>query len=213
MPDPIRTGLILPPALLDDPPEPAEPKVDEVLVGAEVQSTCSMTDEVATNGSTCSTNDVSSMATDTRHCEAARRTDISAADLEVKATWSVEPLLKYLKSVVHQITKNLQDKRLPTSEKLDAFVSRLVATTWRLLKKAPRAARHPLQANFTRRFQKFWNFGRNEKVRTTTPEELKATLAELIKALQEFAASPDAIIQPKPVRCVQSSRILVDART
>jgi len=110
----------------------------------------------------------------------------------------VEPLAKYLKGVALQIDANLRDERLPTVERLDTFVSKLVSNAHRQLKHAPRKARHTLQAMFSRRFQKFWNFTRNEKVRTTTPEELKWALISLIEHLiSEFAVNPDALSQPK----------------
>jgi len=188
MPDPIRTGLVLPPALLDDPEPGAEGKV-------------------ISTGSTC--DDASTSISETRPGMPLKR-DPYGRDAprrcEVKAAWSAEPLTKYLKSVVTQITTNLQDKRLPTAEKLETFITRLVANTQRQLKHAPRKVRHALQATFTRLFQKYWNFARNEKVRATTPEELKCTLVSLVEALTEFASNPDAVAQPKPVRCVQHNR-------
>jgi len=132
--------------------------------------------------------------------------------LEIKTSgWSVEPLAKYLKGVAMQIDANLRDECLPTSERLEAFVSRLVANTQRKLKQAPRKVKHTLQALSARRFQKFWNFARNEKVRATTPEELKWALLTLIENLiSEFAVNPDAlaqpVAQPKPVHIAQLLR-------
>lgn len=117
-------------------------------------------------------------------------------------TWTAEPLVKYLKVVALQIDSNLRDERLPTAERLDAFVSKLVSNAHRQLKLAPKKVRHPLQALFSRRFQKFWDFARNEKVRHTTPEELKLALVALIEHLaSEFAVRTDPVAQPKPVQC------------
>mmetsp|Transcript_106510 Transcript_106510/g.194157 ORF Transcript_106510/g.194157 Transcript_106510/m.194157 type:complete len:432 (-) Transcript_106510:38-1333(-) len=119
--------------------------------------------------------------------------------------WSVEPLAKYLKSVVHQIDTNINNQRLPTAEKLDAFVTRLVANTQRQLRHAPKKTRHAIQAMCARRFHRFWNFARNEKVKATTPEELKCVLICLIEALLSkyvmVGPSPAGIrhySQPKP---------------
>lgn len=97
--------------------------------------------------------------------------------------WSVESLAKYLKSVVHQIDTNINNQRLPTAEKLDREVTRLVANTQRQLRHAPKKTRHAIQAMCARRFHRFWNFARNEKVKATTPEELKCVLICLIEAL------------------------------
>lgn len=105
-----------------------------------------------------------------------------------KSEWSPEPLAKYLKGVASQIDANIQNHRLPTAEKLDTFVNRLVLHTHRQLRHAPKKVRHTLNALCARRFQRFWNFSRNEKVRTTTPEELTSTLLGLVEAiLSEFA--------------------------
>lgn len=125
---------------------------------------------------------------------------------EVKTEWSADPLAKYIRGVVSQIDANLTNHLVPSSEKLDAFVSRLVANTHRQMKHAPKRARHTLQGMFSRRFLKFWNFVRNEKVRTTTPEELKGALVGLIEGLiTEFEVNPDILTeQPRPGRSVRS---------
>lgn len=103
---------------------------------------------------------------------------------QAKNEWSPEPLAKYLKGVVSQIDTNIQLNRLPTAEKLDAFVNRLVANTHRQLRHAPKKVRHTLNDLCARRFHRFWNFARNEKVRTTTPEELTSALLCIVEALQ-----------------------------
>jgi len=124
--------------------------------------------------------------------------------------WSVEPLSKYLKGVATQIEANLQRHGLPTDQKLDAFTSKLVAHVNREIKHAPKSLRHTLQGLFSRRFQKFWNFIRNEKVRTTNPEELKSVLGCLVEALiSEFGVNPESLaVPPRPGRPVPSLRRL-----
>lgn len=128
----------------------------------------------------------------------------------LKAVWSVEPLIKYLKNVLQRIDANMQDTRLPTAEKLDAFVSRLVGQTSRIVERAPKKVRVHLRALISRHFNRFWNFVRNEKVRVPTPEELHKSLLQLIDGLMEFHACPDALSQPSPLRQsqVQQTRIL-----
>ena len=117
--------------------------------------------------------------------------------------WSAEPLAKYIKSVAAQIEANVQNSCVPTAEKLDSFVFKLVAYTHRQMRHAPKKARHTLQTLFSRRFQRFWNFVRNEKVSTTTPEELRASLASVVEALVadlSFGVNPDILAQPQPTR-------------
>lgn len=189
MPDPIRTGFVLPPALLDD---------SDALEGKGVQSVSTSAESPPADSEN---RPGISLKWDPYGRDAPRR-------CEVKPSWSVDPLTKYLKGVVGQINTNVQDKRVPTSEKLDAFVSRLVSNTQRQLKHAPRKVRHTLQALFSSRFLKFWNYVRNEKVRTTSPEELRGALGELVDALTGFASIPDSLAQPSPVRGVQRIRVL-----
>lgn len=197
MPDPIRTGLILPPTLLDDdtvqlhsPDEVNKLEctgVDEgqrEVVQEPVQVTyCfeSQQDEDTHSGPISFKWDPYGRDMPRRNCE-------------VKSEWSVEPLAKHLKKVVSQIESNIETDRIPSAEKLDAFVQRLVANTQRLLKHAPRKMRTTLQSLFTCRFKRFWNFARNEKVRSTTPEELKGMLTALIDTLvSEFGVRSDAV--------------------
>jgi len=101
----------------------------------------------------------------------------------------VEPLAKYLKGVAQKIDANLRDSQLPTAERLDTFVSRLVVHTQRKLKRAPKKVRHSLQVLFEQRFQKFWNFSQNEKVRATTPEELQRVLTTIVENLASETSS------------------------
>jgi hypothetical protein len=199
MPDPIRTSLILPPALLDDEhPVGGESKQETCIVEVPVVSAdpALSADEPIV---VCDPSPGMPLKWDPYGRDGNRRW------LEFKSSgWSVEPLARYLKCVAMQIDANLRDECLPTTERLEVFVSRLVANTQRKLKQAPRKVKHTLQVLFTRRFQKFWNFARNEKVRATTPEELKWALLTLIENLiSEFAVNPDALAQPlaqpKPV--------------
>lgn len=122
---------------------------------------------------------------------------------QAKGEWSAEPLAKYLKGVASQIDANLQNHNVPTADKLDAFVSKLVSNTQRQTRKAPKKVKETLQVMFSQRFKKFWNFIRNEKVRSTTPEELKAALFLLVEGLTtEFGVSPDLPARPhvRPIR-------------
>jgi len=80
--------------------------------------------------------------------------------------------------VVQQIEHNIQNHCVPTAEKLDAFVSRLMANTERHVRRAPKKRRHALQVLLSRR-----NFARHENQRVTTPEELKTTLNSVIEDL------------------------------
>jgi len=120
--------------------------------------------------------------------------DMPRRNCDVKSEWSVEPLAKYLKRVVQQVDANIETHRLPTPEKLDAFVARLVANSHRLLKHAPKKIRQTLHGMLSCRFKRFWNFARNEKVRSTNPEELKSMLTCLVEALvAEFGVSTDEV--------------------
>lgn len=126
---------------------------------------------------------------------------------KVSKEWSAESLAKYIKSVAAQIEANVQNSCLPTVEKLDAFVFRLVANTHRLMRHAPKKARHTLQSLFSLRFQRFWNFMHNEKVSATTPEELIAGLTSVIEGLvSDVGVNIDNLAQPQPTRNGATSR-------
>lgn len=130
--------------------------------------------------------------------------DVPRRNCDVKSEWSVEPLAKYLTRVVQQVDANIETHRLPTPEKLDAFVARLVANSHRLLKHAPKKIRQTLHGMLSNRFKRFWNFARNEKVRSTNPEELKSMLTCLVEALaSEFGVSPDDVDDGSWVRLGQ----------
>lgn len=183
MPDPIRTIPLIPTALLGE-EQVSETKPEVISNNTEML------------GSTCG-DDASVVATDgsVRPGMPLKR-DPYGRDrrVEAKGEWSVEPLAKYLKGVVQQIDGNLRDKRIPTAERLDAFVSRLVKITQRQLRHAPKRIRHSLKTLFEQRFRKFWNFSKNEKVTTTTPEELKWVLVNLVEQLvSEYTVNSDML--------------------
>jgi len=210
MPDPIRTGLILPPALLDDLPDYIALTLQKAACIGQPDNTLPDV-EVQNSHSPCVDDGISTAFTSSTVTPVESRPGMpikwdpygrDAPRPNLVKDWSVEPLLKYTKSVVLQINANLQDKRLPSAEKLDSFVARIVSHTQRQLKHAPRKVRHTLQGIFSKKFQKFWNYVRNERVRATTPDELKDALLRLVEALTEFASSHDAIEQPRPIRCV-----------
>lgn len=220
MPDPIRTTLILPPALLDD-ENVAETKVDgpsawEPLpsLGSVARASCAEAEAEGPStweplpmlghapritgadvGAAC-------RGMPLKRDPCGRDESSSMRRLETRSGWSVEPLAKYLKGVALQIDTNLRDECLPSDERFETFVSRLVSHTKKQFKNAPRKDRHTLQALFSSRFQKFWDFTQNQKVRSTSPEELKWALVTLVENLfAEFAGSPDTFLlaQPKPI--------------
>jgi len=202
-PDPIRIGLMLPPSLLDEETVHASENCAEENTVHKLEETCA--DEVV--------QDVAEDVQDPVHVQDPVQQDVHEPcpgpisfkwdpygrdvrrrSCDTKTEWSVEPLVKYLKRVAEQIDGNIETHRLPTAEKLDAFAARLIANTHRLLKHAPKKMRQTLLGMLSRRFQRFWNFARNEKVRSTNPEELKSMLTGLIEALvSEFSISPDAV--------------------
>lgn len=104
---------------------------------------------------------------------------------EASSEWTVEPLVKYLRGVVAQIDSNLQKNCLPSNEKLDAYVKKMVAGMRQHLKHAPKRVWNMLDSLCARRLQKFWNFTRNQKTRQTTPEELRTALVDLIEVLSK----------------------------
>lgn len=132
---------------------------------------------------------------------------------EAKGEWLPEPLAKYLKGVAAQIDSNLTTGRLPTTEQLDKFVGKLVTNSHRYLKPAPKKVRHGLKALFAQRFQRFWNYTRNEKVRTVTAQELKLAVSGLAETLSnpDFingSAEQQPLVQPKPVRHYSYGQLL-----
>jgi hypothetical protein len=108
-----------------------------------------------------------------------------------KNAWSVEPLAKYLKNVTQIVESNINKKRLPTEEKLDAFVAKLVREVHRQVRHAPKKVRPNLTRLCACRFDRFHDFTRNQRVVTPSPEELKIALTTLVEALlAEFVTRP-----------------------
>jgi len=204
MPNPIRTSLLLP-ALLDAEPAVVEPVRAEATVPVELPVAGAVPVVVVELPSAGAEEALAAiharpgmlLTSDPLGRDGSRR----PVD---RAAWSPEPLAKYLKGVTLQIDTNLRNERLPTAERLDRFVSKVVSNARRKLHHAPRKDRHLLQTLFSRRFQKFWNFTRNEKVRSTNPEELKWVLVTLLEQLvSEFAVNPDTLAQPKGVHSLE----------
>jgi len=110
-----------------------------------------------------------------------------------KGEWSVEPLAKYVHKVALQIESNLQKERMPTTDKLDAYVSRLVANIHRFIKHAPKKVRNQLQRECSRKLQKFWHFVRNEKMRAIKLQEL----GNAVTSLDESLISDFGIVHPE----------------
>eukprot|EP00435_Cladocopium_sp_Y103_P014947 s1451_g3.t1 len=170
-----RTGII-PPALLADEPGP-DAKVEHAEQSCGYKAAdCETTAESMPDTRGVDVSVGMPLRWDPFGRDGARRQ-------EVKGDWTPDSLAKYLKGVAVQIDNNLNHGRLPTAERLDAFVSRLVLNSQRQLKHAPKKVRHRLQATFALRFQTFWNFSRNEKVRNISPEELKGILTALVENL------------------------------
>merc|ERR1712032_1329895 len=111
-----------------------------------------------------------------------------------KGEWSAERLANYLRKFTQQIDVHVCARQIPTTDRLDAYISRLVKNIQRHLKHAPKNERHSLNTFCSKRFQAFWNFNRNEKVRTTTPENLRAVLVSVIDHLVS-----DYILNAAPV--------------
>merc|ERR1712083_811311 len=106
--------------------------------------------------------------------------------------WTAAPLLKYLKRVAMQIETNVQNQRMPTPARLDAFVSKLIEESKRKFRNAPKKVRGALQHHFAQQFEAHWDFLQNAKVKDITPEELKWSLISLIETLVSvFNVNPE----------------------
>jgi len=198
MPNPIRTSMLLLPALLDSEPPTADASRTDGTATAEPLPAAGAEEALAA----IHARPGMPLTDDPLGRDGSRRHDGH------RENWSVEPLAKYLKGVALQIDANLRNERLPTTERLDMYVSKVVSNTRRKLHHAPRKVRHALQTLFSRRFQKFWNFTRNEKVRSTTPEELKWVLIALIEQLvAEFAVNPAALVQSKAAQNTECQKL------
>eukprot|EP00403_Amphidinium_massartii_P014347 CAMPEP_0178425148 /NCGR_PEP_ID=MMETSP0689_2-20121128/28574_1 /TAXON_ID=160604 /ORGANISM="Amphidinium massartii, Strain CS-259" /LENGTH=348 /DNA_ID=CAMNT_0020046803 /DNA_START=107 /DNA_END=1153 /DNA_ORIENTATION=- len=184
MPNPMRTTFIIQTYLSDEEHVP-DGKPDGLL---EVPSSCSTTTELAMAGSTTTTTTTTEVETRIEAPIALKwdpyGRDIRRCDAKIEAC-SVQPLTKYLEGVRTQIDSNLQNGIIPSNEKLDKFVDRLVKNLNGQLKSAPHKShkRKALQGLFVQHFKRFWKFRTNEKVRTPNPEELKGALTGLIDSL------------------------------
>mmetsp|Transcript_13471 Transcript_13471/g.31947 ORF Transcript_13471/g.31947 Transcript_13471/m.31947 type:complete len:376 (-) Transcript_13471:72-1199(-) len=197
MPDPIRTGIIPPALLADEHVPPADAvRVDQTeQPGAYKVADSEPTDPLPDSRAGNSVSVGMPLKWDPFGRDGACRQD-------PKAEWTPDSLTKYLKGVAIQIDDNLSRGHLPTADRLDNFVHRLVIYSHRQFKHAPKKVRHKLAATFTTRFQTFWNFSRNEKVRNITPEELKGILLALVENLShhDLTLSEQPLAQPKPMR-------------
>lgn len=194
---------MLPPALLDDQTGESESKGDQQVdhqVAMPFDSTCTSEIRALQTCAEISNGDPRAQPGALMQADPFGRDVPRPRHGQLKADWSVEPLIKYIKKVLKTIDANLRDKRLPTTEKLDAFVSRLVRQTSRIVERAPKKVRSHLRAVISRSFNRFWNFVRNEKVRVPTPEELHRALSQLVGVLAEFVASPESLAQVVPAR-------------
>lgn len=186
MPDPIRTSLMLPPTVFDD-DQVTEGKAEQPLADSSSSRPTPASAELAVCGAGPAADPRATVAE-----PAAARAQMSTLlkrdtcgrdgpclrDPPTTKEWSVDPLVKYLRGVVQQIEHNIQNHCDPTAEKLEEFVSRLLAKTERLLKRAPKKRRHALQVLLSRR-----NFLRHDNQRATTPEDLKTTMNCVIEDL------------------------------
>jgi len=198
MPDPIRTTQMLPPALFDEMhetkgdgtnlfPQEKGPSADDTVLSAILEHRPGVGLKWDPFGRD--------------------RRPLEGKKSHKKQEWSPEPLVKYLHGVVAQIDANLQNQCVPTSDKLDAFVSRLASNMHRRTKNAPKNAKHLLHSMFKKSFRKIWNFVRNEKVSATTAPELKAALQGVIdNVASDFGVNPELlVVQPRPRRRTTAS--------
>lgn len=95
--------------------------------------------------------------------------------------WSVEPLAKIMKGAVSQIDGNLQKYGMPSPEKLDSFISRLVSKTKESTNMAPKDAQRNIRRTFASCMQPFWDVAHNQKIKDATPDELKVAISHLIE--------------------------------
>jgi len=179
MPNPIRTTQMLPPALLDEMhetkahdtnlfPQEKGPSADDAVLPTISEHRPGVGLKWDPFGRDC------------RPLEGKKSHE--------KQELSPEPLVKYLQGVVAQIDANLQNHCVPTSDKLDAFVSRLASNMHK---------------------RKIWNFVRNDKVGATTAPELKAALQGVIdNVAADFGVNPESLVaQPKPRRRTTASML------
>lgn len=206
MPNPIRKGVLLPPAILGE--EPAEegggPRAECAggpcgweaawqLCGAHGPPLAAGLLEVPT--------EVEAAVQETERPANPFRRERHGRDGPPRHTWGPDfrawtaaPLVRYLKRVALQIDSNVRNKSMPTTDRLDAFVSKLIDQSKRQLRSAPKKVRPMLQQHFVQQFQYYWDFLQNTKVNDITPEELKWSLISLIETLiTAFKVNPEAL--------------------
>lgn len=186
MPLPVRSNLILPAALLEGEPGEEEPDLEE-------------------------TEDFVMPAIDMFENRSMRsfKSDPFGRDSSKyigpkKDEWSLAPLANYMDTITAKIDDNIAKDMPFTDAKFDSFVSRVVSTIRRRTQHAPREMRRRISAILDKKFRKFWNVQRNQKVKNTTPQELKIALVSVIEAFQsEFAmyfVTGATLGQPKACR-------------
>mmetsp|Transcript_54228 Transcript_54228/g.100225 ORF Transcript_54228/g.100225 Transcript_54228/m.100225 type:complete len:357 (-) Transcript_54228:177-1247(-) len=189
MPDPIRTTLIIP--FMSEEEHTPDGKPDGLW---EVTSTSSTTTSSHVANSAAQVAPPARVLHNQRDMERLVETpikfkwdpygrDLRRTEPKIDA-WSIQPLAKYLEGVRSQIDSNLQNGIIPSADKLDKFVERLIRNIHGQLRSAPKKSpkSKALQGLFAHHFP-FWNFKGNKKVRTPLPEELKGALTGLIDAL------------------------------
>lgn len=99
----------------------------------------------------------------------------------VPGRWSPETLVKFLTGRVQQIDRNIQEQKLPSSEKMDKYVQSLVSNTLKKINENRKGKEKMiLQERFADRFQKFWSNDKTMPRVRPTPEELRTALSLLL---------------------------------
>lgn len=186
MPLPVRSNLILPAALLEGEPGEEEPDLEEtedfVMPAIDMFENRSMR----------------SFKSDPFGRDSSKYVGPK------KDEWSLAPLANYMDTITAKIDDNIAKDMPFTDAKFDSFVSRVVSTIRRRTQHAPREMRRRISAILDKKFRKFWNVQRNQKVKNTTPQELKIALVSVIEAFQsEFAmyfVTVATLGQPKACR-------------
>ncbi|CAK0866338.1 unnamed protein product, partial [Prorocentrum cordatum] len=194
MPNPIRKGVLLPPAILGE--EPAEEGGRRVegaggACGSDAPGQpCGAPGPPLDAGLLEVPAEVEAAVQETERPANPFRRERHGRDGPPRHTWGPDfrawtatPLVRYLKRVALQIDSNVKNKSMPTTDRLDAFVSKLIDQSKRQLRSAPKRVRPMLQHHFVQQFQYYWDFLQNTKVKDITPEELKWSLISLIETL------------------------------
>jgi len=96
---------------------------------------------------------------------------------------ALERLSTYVSGVVCKIDDNLRHGLSPSEEKFDRFLSKLVCNMRRRIQDSPRNNRKHLVSIVEKSFVLFWNFRLNQKIRNSSPEELKEALLLINQSL------------------------------